>query len=171
MKHYLAVILIGTVFMTTPVYAKTTASEQRLNSVAEVGAKVMPFDLEKTIHVFSRTPTGGVQKVIVKDKNDNAQIQLIQEHLGKIAEEFKRGDFSNPEKIHGSSMPGLVELKKAKIGEIAVDYQALAEGAQITYSTQSPVLIEAIHQWFAAQLSDHARHAVDGHAAHTMHHQ
>ncbi|MDD1608813.1 MAG: aspartate carbamoyltransferase [Methylococcaceae bacterium] len=171
MKHYLAVILISTAFMTALVYAETPVSEQRLDNVAELGAKVMPFDLEKTVHIFSKTPTGGVQQVVVKDKNDNAQIQLIREHLSKIADEFKRGDFSNPEKIHGRSMPGLAELKKAKAGEITVDYQPLAEGGQITYSTQSSILIIAIHQWFSAQLSDHARHAIEGHAAHTMHHQ
>jgi hypothetical protein len=38
--------------------------------------------------------------------------------------------------------------------------QGTGQGAQIGYSTDDPSLINTIHQWFDAQLSDHARHAV-----------
>ena len=145
------------------------ASEARLNEVAVRGAHVMPFALEQTTHVFTKTTQGGVQQVIVKDKGNNEQIKLIREHLLKISHDFTQGDFSNPAKIHGESMPGLAELRKAKQGQIEIKYKDLADGAEITYSTKSPSLIKAIHQWFDAQLSDHARHAVSGHAHHSMH--
>jgi hypothetical protein len=32
-----------------------------------------------------------------------------------------------------------------------------------------PIIITAIHQWFDAQLNDHARHAISGHSSHKMH--
>ncbi len=66
-------------------------------------------------------------------------------------------------------MPGLDELRKAKPGQIDVVYKELPNGAEINYSTDSPVFINAIHQWFDAQLSDHARHAISGHSNHQMH--
>ncbi|MDP1933480.1 MAG: hypothetical protein Q8K47_01175 [Nitrosomonas sp.] len=78
--------------ITTPVFAAEPASEQRLDEVAERGAHVMPFDLEKTVHIFSKTDTGGIQQVIAKDKADSKQISLIRLHLSQIAEEFQRGD-------------------------------------------------------------------------------
>lgn len=145
--------------------------EKRLDEVAQRGTHVMPFDLEKTMHVFSRTAEGGLQQVVVKDRSDTKQIRLIRAHLSEISRDFKRGDFSEPEQIHGESMPGLAELKSAKPGQIKIEYAELPDGAQISYSTQSLKLINAIHQWFDAQLSDHARHAVPGHTHQHMHHK
>jgi hypothetical protein len=146
----------------TPAQAMEKADEKRLDEVAKRGTHVMPFDLEKTTHVFSRTDQGGLQHVVVKDKSDKEQIKLIRAHLSEISEDFKRGDFSKPERIHGEGMPGLAALKSAKPGQIKIEYSVLPDGAQIAYSTQSPQLIDTIHHWFDAQLSDHARHAVSG---------
>lgn len=162
---FLLVLLI-----TTPIIAAEKADEKRLDEVAERGMHVMPFDLEKTTHIFSKTDTGGIQQVIAKDKNDIAQIDLIRLHLSQITKEFQQGDYSNPEKIHGSNMPGLAELKAAKPGQIKIDYKELPDGAEITYSTHIQKLKLAIHQWFDAQLSDHARHAIPGHAHPHKHH-
>lgn len=155
---------------TYQIRSSTATSEARLDEVAERGRHVMPFSLEKTTHVFSKTEQGGLQQVIVKDPKNAKQIQLIREHLTKISTEFKQGDFSNPAKIHGDTMPGLEELRKAKSGDINVAYKELPNGAEIHYSTKDPILINAIHQWFDAQLTDHARHATSlGHAKHQMH--
>jgi hypothetical protein len=150
-------------FVTESIFAVELADEKRLDEVAERGSHVMPFDLEKTTHIFTKTETGGIQKVVVKNISDQEQVSLIRTHLSEIFNEFKQGDFSNPEKIHGEGMPGLSELKAAKPGEIKIEYKALPTGAQIDYSTESPQLINAIHQWFDAQLSDHARHAIPDH--------
>ena len=152
-----------------PTYATDPAIERRLNEVAERGTHVMPFDLEKTTHVFSKSTNGGIQQVIAKDKSDTEQIQLIRDHLLVISEEFKQGDFSKPAHIHGKNMPGLAELKSASPGQIKIEYRKLPDGAQINYFTELPKFIKAIHQWFDAQLSDHARHALPGHK-HYMHH-
>ena len=155
--------------MTISAHAAEQASEQRLDEVVQRGSHVMPFDLEQTTHVFSKTEKGGVQQVIVKDPANAEQIKLIREHLSKISSEFQQGDFSNPAKIHGDTMPGLEELRKAKPNQIDIVYKELPDGAEISYSTDVPVLINAIHQWFDAQLSDHARHAIPGHPHHQQH--
>ena len=118
----------------------------------------MPFDLEKTVHVFEKLDDGGLQKVVVKDLSNKEQISMIQSHLKEESERFRRGDFSDPAKIHGQDMPGLAELKSGA-GNIEVVYTPLPDGAQIRYTTKDPALLMAIHHWFDAQLSDHGRHA------------
>lgn len=170
MKLFLIPFLL-TLFTTFSVHAAEKADEKRLDEIAERGSHVMPFDLEKTTHIFNQTPNGGVQQVIAKNKSDTGQISLIRAHLSEIYNEFKQGNFSNPEKIHGKDMPGLAELKAAQPEQIKFEYEELPDGAQITYSTKVEKLKRAIHQWFEAQLSDHARHAVPGHSHHPMHHQ
>jgi len=167
-KLVIATFLV-TALVTLPVYAAEKASEQRLDEVVARGVKVMPFSLEQTTHIFSKTAQGGIQQVIVKEANNIEQIKHIRQHLAKISAEFKKCDFSNPAKIHGDAMPGLKQLQLAKPGQIEIVYKELAKGAQITYSTSVPELKTAIHQWFDAQLTDHARHATSEHSNHLMH--
>jgi len=150
------------------VYAEK-ASEARLDEIARRGAKIMPFNLDKTTHVFSKKEKGGVQQVVVENESNTEQIKLIREHLGEIADKFKQGNFSDPSKLHGDNMPGLATLKKAKKGEIKISYTELSDGAQIVYASDQPKIVLAIHQWFDAQLSDHSRHSMPNHPHHLMH--
>ena len=136
----------------------TLPAQTRQKEVAVKGAKVMPFDLERTTHLFQKLDDGGLQKVVVKDPANKKQIALIQSHLKEESEKFRKGDFSDPAKIHGEDMPGLAELK-AGAAKIDVRYSALPNGAQIRYATKDAKLITAIHRWFDAQLSDHGHHA------------
>src|SRR5215471_10523581 len=76
------------------------ASPSRQEEVATKGAKIMPFDLEQTMHHFQLLDNGGLQTVTVKDPSNSSQIALIQAHLKEEAEKFHRGDFSDPAKIH-----------------------------------------------------------------------
>jgi len=135
-----------------------TELTERQEAVADIGAQVMPFDLESTTHVFSDTATGGIQDVVADDPTDDANISLIREHLQDEAAKFQAGDFSDPEAIHGPDMPGLATLKD-RYDEIAVDLSSSESGATITYDVGDPVLVEAIHDWFQAQTSDHGDHA------------
>jgi hypothetical protein len=170
-KTYALIIsLSAALLMTASAQAAGKPTEDRLDEVAKRGAHVMPFSLERTTHIFSKTPKGGLQQVIAKNRSDAEQIGLIRRHLSKISQEFMRGDFSDPAKIHGENMPGLEELRKASPGQIKIAYKELPNGAEIEYSTDGRQLIDAIHRWFDAQLSDHARHAVPGHPHHRMHH-
>ncbi|MEQ4720449.1 hypothetical protein [Nonomuraea sp. B19D2] len=131
---------------------------------AEVAAKsrqVMPFDLERTMHRFAKTGTGGMQTVTAKDPADAQQIKLIREHLTEEVARFSKGDFGDPASIHGGEMPGLRELE-AGHDRIDVRYAEASTGAQITYTTSDPTLIKALHAWFDAQVTDHGQHAQHG---------
>src|SRR6266496_3870596 len=113
----------------------------------------MPFDLDRTTHVFKTTDTGGIETVIAKDAADSEQIALIQQHLQHEAMQFRAGDFGAPATIHGATMPGLSELA-AGAANMTFSYAALSDGAQISYATNDPILVDALHRWFAAQLAD-----------------
>ena len=137
------------------------SQETRQEEIAAKGGQVMPFDLEKTTHVFEKTETGGVQKVVADDSNDAEQVALIREHLEEEAAAFRRGDLSDPSEIHGEEMPGLEDLEDGA-EEIDIRYSDLPDGAKIAYETSDPVLVTALHDWFEAQVSDHGGHAEDG---------
>ena len=64
----------------TGIASEKASDDARLDEVAQRGSHVMPFALEQTTHVFSKTEKGGVQQVIVKDKANTEQIKLIREH-------------------------------------------------------------------------------------------
>jgi hypothetical protein len=135
--------------------------ETRQDAVAERGAKVMPFSLDATTHVFDPTATGGTQRVVADDPRDRKQIGLIREHLRAEARAFQRGDFGDPASIHGQTMPGLAELQ-AGHERFDVRYRDLPDGAQVDYRTADPSLVRAIHHWFDAQLGDHGDDAEPG---------
>jgi len=139
---------------------------QRQADVAQRGKDVMPFSLAATTHIFSKTAQGGVQQVVVKNANDAEQVRLTRLHLREIRDQFLKGDFSGPTRIHGQDMPGLSALKEARPGQITIDYKDLKEGAELNYTTANAELVTALHQWFDAQLADHGKDAMAGHGGH-----
>lgn len=137
--------------------ANTQAIAQQRAEVAARGAKVMPFDLTRTQHVFTPLANGGIQTVTANNSSDTAQIQLIRTHLQEQAEKFSAGDFSAPATIHGEQMPGLAELRSGA-KRIDIQYEPLSNGARLRYSTTDSTLVSALHKWFEAQSSDHHNH-------------
>lgn len=101
-KFWSALALVSLATAPTLVHS---ADAERQRDVARRGAQVMPFDLEQTIHQFQPLKDGGLQRVTVKNPQNKAQIALIRTHLKEEAERFRRGDFSDPAKIHGADMP------------------------------------------------------------------
>nr|WTB35021.1 aspartate carbamoyltransferase [Streptomyces sp. NBC_00830] len=134
----------------------------RQEAVAERGRTVMPFDLEQTTHHFTPTETGGVQDVVADQPDDTKQVSLIRTHLQQEAKAFGQGDFGDPAQIHGESMPGLAALEDG-YERIEVHYRERPDGATLTYTTDESALVDALHDWFEAQLSDHGDHAETGH--------
>jgi len=134
-----------------------TASQQTM--VHDMGNQVMPFDLGKTTHIFEMTESGGIQQVIADDPGDSTQIALIQQHIQHETMLFSAGNFSDPSSLHGDDMPGVRELSSGA-AQIKIEFTALPNGGQITFTTQDLHLITAIHRWFGAQLSDHGPDAI-----------
>ena len=91
------VILVLVLFSCTSAFAQTQQEHVHGQSHA-----VMPFDITKTVHVFTMTESGGIERVIVKDKRDREQVMLIQQHLRKEAARFGEGDYSDPASLHGA---------------------------------------------------------------------
>lgn len=147
-------------------HAASSAEGPRQAEVAKLSADVMPFSLKATTHVFTKTAEGGTQRVVAKSVTDTNQVRLVREHLHQIQVSFLKGDFSGPTHIHGNNMPGLADLKAAKPGQIAIDYQDVKGGAELTYRTADASLVAALHEWFDAQLSDHGADAMAGHQHH-----
>ena len=133
----------------------------RQEQVAERGATVMPFDLERTTHVFRKRADGGVQTVVADDSGDDDEVEKIREHLRGEAAAFRRGEFGDPAQVHGHEMPGLRELE-AGAERIEISYADAPAGGRIGYATGDPALVAALHAWFEAQVKDHGRHATMG---------
>ncbi len=117
----------------------------------------MPFDLDATIHVFEKRPDGGLQTVLA-DKDDPEQVALIRAHLSDEAARFARGDFHDPAMVHGENMPGLHTLMTG-FEKLRITHREVERGAEIAYASADPALVEAVHQWFDAQIADHGQHA------------
>ena len=148
-----AALLIGSAYAVAQLGDDDNLAARRAE-VRKAGTEVMPFDLERTTHVFTALPDGGRQVVTADDPDDATQIGLIRGHLSEEAQKFRRGDFTDPGKIHGDDMPGLAELK-AGAGRVDVRYDELPAGAQLTYQTSDPTLVAGIRSWFKAQSRDH----------------
>lgn len=155
----IAVLSIGL----APAFSIAATEQTRQEAVAERGVDVMPFDLQATTHIFTKTGTGGVQQVVAKNADDARQIELIRAHLQDIAGKFSKRDFSGPTFIHGPDMPGLAELKAAKPSGINIQYRDITSGGEIVFESRNPRFVAAIHKWFDAQLSDHGSDAMQGH--------
>jgi len=133
-------------------------SLQHRDTVERHSERVMPFDMNRAMHVFDPKPDGGLQTVIVHD-GDPTQIALVHSHLRKEAQAFSHGDFTDPVSIHGAAMSGLAELRSGA-QRIRVTYAPVPSGATIQYRTREPKLVAALHRWFAAQVDDHGTHAM-----------
>jgi hypothetical protein len=161
-KNYLQLLLALPALCAAP--PTTFANDApRVAVVRERGADVMPFDLSATTHVFTKTPVGGVQTVVAKSRNDERQIGLIRGHLNEIADRFGHGDFSAPTHVHGTAMPGLDALKSAPAGALKTRYRDVESGAEVSYSSNDPKIVAALHEWFDAQLADHGPDPAEGH--------
>ena len=145
-----SILLLGAVACTS----QPQASPARRAEVAARGAEVMPFDLSKTRHRFEDLPVGGLQTVTANDPADTLQLRLIREHLQQEAVRFSRGDFADPMAIHGHTMPGVAELRQG-FRQIQVRFDAIPGGATLRYITDDPIMLTALHRWFAAQRTDH----------------
>lgn len=104
------------------------------------------------------TESGGVQRVVVRDRSDADQVLLIQQHLREEARRFQRGDYSDPATLHGATMPGLKEIQLGA-QHVKVSFADLPDGAEITFETNDLHLLTALHRWFGAQLSEHGADA------------
>jgi hypothetical protein len=144
---------------------------ERQAEVSGRGQHVMPFDLAATLHVFTKTTSGGIEKVVARRAGDRAQVRLVRAHLKDIQAQFAQGDFSAPAHIHGDAMPGLRELEGAPRGAVRIAYREVPAGAELVFTSGDRKLVAAVHRWFDAQVADHGHDAQAGHHGHDHTHK
>ncbi|WP_061288964.1 hypothetical protein [Azotobacter vinelandii] len=161
MFGYLRLSVIGLcACFAVPAQAATSSSAQgRQEHIHQQGHKVMPFSLERTLHIFRMTETGGSMQVVIRKPGAEDQLQSIQRHLLHMRARFSSGDFSTPASLHGADMPGLKELE-AGASRMKVSYLPLPNGGEIRFEAGDIGMITAIHRWFGAQLSEHGADAM-----------
>ena len=152
-------LFLACLFAVAPAPSRSSEPDARRAEVAALGREVMPFDLDATRHHFVRTGDGGIQRVVVLDPRDAANVAAIRRHLAAIAAAFRARDFSDPKRIHGDDMPGLATLEHAAAEALAIEYVERPDGAEVRYTSPDAATIDAIHAWFDAQVSDHGHHA------------
>jgi hypothetical protein len=86
----------------------------------------MPFDVSKTLHVFKMTEQGGVERVVTREAAASDQIPLTQQHLQHEAQQFQKGNYFDPARLHGADMPGLKDLQEGA-SQIRVSYTPLSK--------------------------------------------
>lgn len=133
---------------------------------APASSQLVPYDTQQALESFSKTVHGGIMHIIAKSVDNTQQVKLIQSYLRQTAAEYKKGDFSSTERFHGSNMPGLAQMKSAKADDIRYDYKALPNGGQIHFSAEYPHLLNALHQWFDAQIQEHGSSTLPDHDGH-----
>lgn len=158
MTHRLRLLLRPVLGFALAMAGTLAVAQTPQEHVHGMGQMVMPFDLNKTIHIFRMTDTGGVQSVVARDAQDKDQIGLIRQHLRHEAQAFQRGDYADPMALHGAAMPGVSELASHHAA-IAVSYSELPLGAALTFTARDRHLVTEIHRWFGAQLSEHGADA------------
>lgn len=152
----LVFVLIVAIFVVNG--QKNKDVSQRQEMIHEQGMQVMPFNLDDTEHIFKKNETGGTQSVVVRDTNDTEDLALIRMHIQMEVQNFSQGNFSDPTGLHGESMAGLSVLK-ANSSKMKVTYSEIESGAKIDFETTDTETINAIHDWFDAQVSDHGKDA------------
>lgn len=123
-----------------------------------ISQSIMPIDAAKTVHIFKMTESGGVQRVIVKNKDDADQVILVQQNLREEADRFQHGDYSDLAAPHRTDKPEPKDLQPGA-QKTKVSYSILSDGAEIIFETTDPHLLTAIHRWFGVQLSEYGADA------------
>lgn len=162
----IGVLTIGTATSYGASPAPTVSQSSRQSQVHNVGQQIMEFDLTNSIHIFTSTTSGGKLTVLAKTPSKTL-IFSIQNHLAKVSEGFKFGNYTDPSLIHGISMPGLSTMKR-DFKNILVIYQKEKAGGTIKFFSKNDRDIQAIHLWFAAQLNDHGADATTSQSMDSM---
>ncbi len=155
-----AVVIGGIVYVQGKGNGTSTTSATDSQMVARA-QQVMPFDLNNSTHTFTKTNSGGVEKVVANSATDGKETASIRSHLSMVAGMFQAGNYSDPAEIHGMNMPGLSELE-ANAAQTKITYSSIPGGGQITYSSSVPSFVSAIHAFFDRQSADHSMPGMGG---------
>jgi hypothetical protein len=118
------------------------------------GDQAMGFPHDKTNHHFRMLGDGGAIEIAANDPGDKTNTEAIRAHLTHIAMSFGAGDFSTPMFIHDGVPPGVTTMKLMK-STIHYTYQETPAGGRIRITSEDPVAVAAIHDFFRFQITEH----------------
>lgn len=136
------------------------ASSVRADGSAEHGRHVDSrhdtFGMSHTesTHSFRLFADGGAIELRATDTSDEATVTAIRTHLQEITPQFKKGDFSTPQFVHGYSPDGVAQLEKLG-GAIAYRYEPVENGGRIRITTKSADALNAVHAFLRFQVIEH----------------
>ncbi|HEY1728077.1 MAG TPA: hypothetical protein VGG22_06880 [Candidatus Baltobacteraceae bacterium] len=104
---------------------------------------------------FVATASGGVEYDVVLD-SDLSAVRKLRNEARRRTNAFKHGNFIDPTNPHGDLVPGLREMRH-QWGRLHVRCDDLPNGSRIRYMTRDPVMVEALHQWFASRVVNKIR--------------
>ncbi len=93
-------------------------------------------------------------RVTANDLNDAETAARISRHLRTLASQFRRGDFSGPERDHGPTLAGVENLRRLH-EKIIYTAHSIAGGGELIISSDDRRAIDAIHQFLQFQMREH----------------
>lgn len=113
----------------------------------------MPFDLELAHFTLDANDQGGIMTISTDSEFRADEIQRVREYLREVQQEFRAGNFEDPETIQGADTPGLAKLA-AGAEDLQIAYVDLPDGGRLILRSDRPDLVDAVHRWFDAMLVD-----------------
>jgi hypothetical protein len=104
---------------------------------------------------FIALPSGGVEYDVVVVP-DSTAVRKLRNEARRRTVAFQHGNFVDPTNPHGDLVPGLREMRR-QWGRLHVHCEDLPNGSRIRYMTSDPVMVEALHQWFASRIVNKIR--------------
>jgi len=139
-----------------PVWARGQKDQKQSTEKPQADVAAASFDPAAAVQTFTKTAGGGVHRVVAVESSDAKQIGLIRATLKNAADDFV-GHYSGDRKqTQGGGIAGLGTLVSAAPGEVHAAYLEVRGGAEVRYSSDSPRLVTALHEWFDAQAADRA---------------
>ena len=124
------------------------------------GKQAMGVDQYTSTHTFDAQEDGG-RINLVRDTDDSVGVAQIRAHIRAIAKAFSTGDFSTPEFVHMSDVPG-TRVMRDKRAVITYEARDLPRGAELRIRTKDPEALRAIHDFMAYQRSEHHAGGMSG---------
>jgi hypothetical protein len=134
-------------------HPKPAAPDTGYAAMQARGRNVMGVDQYTSRHVFEPLADGG-RIELQRTVDDSAGVEQIRRHLSEIADEFARGDFSAPSRVHAMDVPGTAVMR-AKRDAIAYRMQPLPRGGEVRITTSDPEAVAAVHEFLAYQRREH----------------
>jgi hypothetical protein len=145
-----------------PAAATAAGDSARFAAVQTRGRSVMGVDQYTSAHVFEDLPDGGRIVLDRADAADTAGIATIRRHMREVADDFRRGDFAKPFRVHAQQVPGTDAMARRRD---AITYTVVdrPRGAEVDIHTTDSAAVAAVHAFLAFQRSDHHAAGHEGH--------